>query len=92
MLARTELPEVFVNSQTAHSYGISDKTKVWIQGENGGINALARIDDAIMANTAFMYQGYWHKSGAVNFLTCERLTDMGEQAAFYEAFCAVTPA
>ena len=38
-----------------------------------------------------IYQGWWHKSGAVNFLTAERLSDMGEQAAYYDTFCRIEP-
>ncbi|HCY85065.1 MAG TPA: hypothetical protein DHV36_08020 [Desulfobacteraceae bacterium] len=92
MMDNTGLPEVFVSAHTAETFGLSQGIEVEVKGEGGTIKAVVKIDDAIMKNTAFMYQGYWHKSGAVNFLTCERVTDMGGQAAFYEAFCNLSPA
>ena len=36
-----------------------------------------------------MYEGWWHKSGSVNLLTTDYISDMGEQAAYYECFCRV---
>ncbi|MCG8616397.1 MAG: molybdopterin-dependent oxidoreductase [Desulfobacterales bacterium] len=87
----TDLPDIFVAEATAEKYGLSKGMTVEVHGENGRIKAIVNTDDSIMRNTAFMVQGYWHKSGAVNFLTRERVTDMGGQAAYYEAFCKLVP-
>jgi hypothetical protein len=37
-------------------------------------------------------QGWWHKSGSVNVLTSDRISEMGEQAAYYDCFVHVVPA
>lgn len=85
------LPKIRLCRATADKLGIRDQMKVRVMGENGEVKALAFLDEAIQKDTAFMVQGSWHKSGAVNFLTRERVTDMGHQAAFYDAFCSITP-
>ncbi|MCP4721841.1 MAG: hypothetical protein GY860_20465, partial [Desulfobacteraceae bacterium] len=65
--------------------------RVKVCGTKADIEAMVCVDDAIYHNTAFMYQGYWHKSGAVNFLTESRVSDMGGQAAYYDSFCTLHP-
>lgn len=92
MVNRADIPEVFLAAETAETLGLAENMAVEVRGEGGRIRARVKIDEAIMKNTAFMYQGYWHKSGAVNFLTRERVTDMGGQAAYYDTFCTLVPA
>ncbi|MCG8632839.1 MAG: molybdopterin-dependent oxidoreductase [Desulfobacterales bacterium] len=86
-----DIPVVYVNAETAARSGLGEGDRAEVRGENGSIRAIVKIDGSIIKNTAFIYQGYWHKSGAVNFLTCERVTDMGHQAAFYDSFCSLCP-
>ncbi|WDP86039.1 MAG: molybdopterin-dependent oxidoreductase [Desulfobacter sp.] len=86
-----KIPTVHIHSKTAARFKLNSGDKVAVKGENGQIEAVVECDDAVYENTAFIYQGFWHKSGAVNFLTRERLTDMGHQAAYYDNFCALTP-
>ncbi|WDP93067.1 MAG: molybdopterin-dependent oxidoreductase [Desulfobacter sp.] len=85
------IPDIHICFDTARQLNLSQKDRVRVVGENGEIAARVRIDDAVYKNTAFMYQGFWHKSGAVNFLTLERVSDMGNQPAFYDAFCRLVP-
>jgi anaerobic selenocysteine-containing dehydrogenase len=85
------LPTVRVNQKTACSLEIEECETVQVSTCQGALTARLRVDDAICGGTAFMHQGWWHKSGAVNFLTCAGLSDMGEQAAFYDTFCALSP-
>ncbi len=91
MMEITDIPKVHINGKTAARLNLKEGLRVEVSGENGKIEARVKIDEAIIKNTAFIYQGYWHKSGAVNFLTRERVTDMGHQAAFYDSFCSLCP-
>jgi len=83
-------PAVYVNQKTAQSLGIIGQEKVCISTRQGKVTARLVLDDAVCESTAFMHQGWWHKSGAVNFLTHAGLSDMGEQAAFYDTFCTLS--
>jgi len=85
------IPEVNIHPDTASRLELGQGDRVRVKGENGEIIARVIIDKAVYKNTAFMHQGYWHKSGAVNFLTRERVTDMGNQAAYYDNFCSLVP-
>jgi anaerobic selenocysteine-containing dehydrogenase len=57
----------------------------------GRLTATVRTDPGLPEDAVLIYQGWWHKSGAVNFLTDDRLSDMGEQAAYYDCFCRIEP-
>ena len=84
-------PAVYVNQKTAQEMGINGQKRVCICTRQGKVTARLALDDAVCDNTAFMHQGWWHKSGAVNFLTHAGVSDMGEQAAFYDTFCILLP-
>ena len=84
-------PAVSVNRKTAQDLGVIGLEKVCIATRQGKVIARLTLDEAVCDNTAFMHQGWWHKSGAVNFLTHAGLSDMGEQAAFYDTFCTLSP-
>lgn len=84
------LPGVHVNKNTAALFGIQESETVRISTRQGTLTARLVVDEAICDGTAFMHQGWWHKSGAVNFLTRAGLSDMGEQAAFYDTFCTLS--
>ncbi len=84
-----EKPVVRVNNKTALEFGLENRSDVRVESESSGIEACLIIDDAVCDDTAFIYQGYWHKNGAVNFLTRAALSDMGNQAAYYDTFCTI---
>jgi anaerobic selenocysteine-containing dehydrogenase len=83
-------PAVSVNRKTAQNFGIFGLERVCIATRQGEVTARLILDEAVCDRTAFMHQGWWHKSGAVNFLTHAGLSDMGEQAAFYDTFCTLS--
>jgi anaerobic selenocysteine-containing dehydrogenase len=87
----TGSPTVYVNGKTAQHFKVQSGDRVRVCGKKAWIEAVVCLDEAIYTNTAFMYQGYWHKSGAVNFLTESRVSDMGGQAAYYDSFCTLEP-
>lgn len=85
-------PTVYLHPESACAAGIQQNEQVRVVGRHGQIGAVVCVTDDVDKNTAFMHQGWWHKSGAVNFLTDDLLSDMGEQAAFYDSFCRVEKA
>lgn len=86
---REEVPMVHINEDTARMFGLVQGELVKVKGEVGNIYAMVKLDPSINNNTAFIYQGCWIKSGAVNFLTCDRISEMGGQAAYYDSFCTL---
>lgn len=84
-----EVPKVYVNRKTAQKMDVEKESYVFVKGESAQLKVILCIDDAICDGTAFIYQGWWHKSGAVNLLTNSRISDMGKQAAYYDSFCAI---
>jgi anaerobic selenocysteine-containing dehydrogenase len=87
----TGSPAVYINGRTAEHFNVQPGDRVRVCGKKAWIEAVVCLDEGIYTNTAFMYQGYWHKSGAVNFLTESRVSDMGGQAAYYDSFCTLEP-
>ena len=86
-----KLPILYINGETARQFNIFSKDRVNVCGKKKSIEAMVCVDEAIYENTAFIYQGYWHKSGAVNFLTDSRVSDMGGNASYYDSFCTLKP-
>ncbi len=84
-----DLPTVYINGQTAAQCGLVHGQKARVVGKNAAIETILVVSEDIIDNTAFMHQGWWHKSGAVNFLTDPVISDMGEQAAYYDSFCRI---
>lgn len=83
------LPKVYLNPEDAGVNDLKEGEIVQIKGYRGRIKAVLSVTKDIDKGTAFMHQGWWHKSGAVNFLTDDLLSDMGEQAAYYDSFVSV---
>jgi len=86
-----KLPILYINGKTAGRFKVQPDDRVMVCGKKASLTAMVCVDDAIYDNTAFMYQGYWHKSGAVNFLTDSMVSDMGDNAAYYDSFCTLKP-
>ncbi len=85
-------PLIYVNRNALNRCGLADGGAACVFSPRGKLTARVRRDDAVRDGVAMMHQGWGHKSGAVNLLTADRLSDMGEQAAYYECFCRVAPA
>ena len=84
-----DTPTVYLHPDTALALGLIKDDAVTIKGEAGEISARLSLDPAVHKNTAFMHQGWWHESGSVNVLVPSRLSDMGNQAAYYDSFCTL---
>ena len=84
-----ELPIVYLNRKTAQEFDVEKDSYLFVKGEKTKIKAELCIDSAICDGVAFIYQGFWQKSGAVNLLTKSLISDMGRQAAYYDSFCCL---
>ncbi len=84
-----DIPTAFVNEKMATDLNLEDGSDVVIKSKTGQIKVVLKIDNAICNGALFMHQGFWQKSGSVNCLTEDRVSDMGKQAAFYDTFCKV---
>lgn len=80
------LPEVHMSRKVYETWVNSDRVRVRSSvGELlGKVKVVDMPDDLIM-----IHEGYWHKSGAVNVLTQDAYSDLGEQAAYYDTFVEV---
>lgn len=85
----SEIPTAFVNEKTASGLKLGTDDKIVVSSSTGNLDAQLKIDNTICDNSVFIPQGYWHKSGAVNMLTQVRISDMGEQVAYYDSFCKI---
>ncbi len=84
-----ERPAAGVNEKTASAFDLRPDHDVMVRTKNGRLKAVLKIDNSICDQAVFVFQGFWHKSGAVNFLTEDGVSDMGRQAAFYDTFCTL---
>ncbi|MBU8910271.1 MAG: molybdopterin-dependent oxidoreductase [Desulfobacterales bacterium] len=84
-----EVPTVYLNRKTARKFAVQEEPYVFVKGRKAKLKARLCMDESICDSSAFIYQGFWHKSGAVNYLTDSRISDMGKQAAYYDSFCMI---
>lgn len=84
------LPTAYINAKTANDSSIVEKEIVKIQSKYGAIEAIVNVNNHIPYGAVKMNQGWWHHSGCVNLLTGSYVSDMGNQAAYYETFVNIT--
>jgi anaerobic selenocysteine-containing dehydrogenase len=85
-------PAAYLHPQTAEKEGLLGSEKIRISSKRGSIEAKAVISEMVSPDTVLVYQGWWHSSGAaVNNLTPDRLSDLGNQAAYYDCLCRIDP-
>lgn len=86
-------PRAYIHPETAEKESLSDGMQVIVSSKRGSIKLVVSISDRIPPDTVMVYEGWWHYSGAaVNNLTPDRITDMGNQAAYYDCLCRIDPA
>ena len=90
MASAKGLSTAHINSRTLEKQGLVAGGQAVVETANGRMDVIVREDDDIGDDIVMIYQGRWHKNGAVNFLTPDDISDMGEQAAYYDCFCSVT--
>jgi anaerobic selenocysteine-containing dehydrogenase len=84
-------PVVYANPGTLQRCGLRPDDRVRVCTPQGALRATVNSDDGVADAMVFIHQGWWHRSGAVNVLTNDGLSDMGEQAAYYDCFCRLEP-
>ena len=84
-----EQPPAFLHPDTLQKYDIKDGDTARLKSRRGELKVTARHDDHLAEDIIVVYQGWWHKSGSVNFLTSIATSEMGEQAAYYDCFCSI---
>jgi len=87
MGSKPGIPKAHVNPRTLGRQGLTHGSRAAVETEAGSLDVTVCADDRISDGIVMIYQGGWHKNGAVNFLTPDGLSDMGEQAAYYDCFC-----
>jgi len=90
MAAAEGPPTAHLNFRTLERQGLAPGTQAVVKTVLGQIEVTVHSDDNVGDDIVMIYQGGWHKNGAVNFLTSDGISDMGEQAAYYDCFCNLT--
>jgi anaerobic selenocysteine-containing dehydrogenase len=88
---RCEKPTIRLHPTQAEALGLDDGRPVELQSPVGRLAAVLRCDPAIPPGVVQVYQGWWQHSGAVNMMTLDALSDMGDNAAYFETFCRIVP-
>lgn len=83
------IPTVYMSENTLNKNKIKADEKIKIKSKYGVLEARLKVSPDIGDDTIMIYEGWWHKSGSVNFLTPDAISDIGEQAAYYECFCKI---
>ncbi|WP_291637918.1 molybdopterin dinucleotide binding domain-containing protein, partial [Clostridium sp.] len=82
-----EKPKAYISENTLKQQGFENNQLVKVKSKYGEIEAYLLISDIVGENIIMIYEGMWHKSGSVNMLTTDEVSDIGDQAAYYESFC-----
>ena len=88
---RRERPELYLNPEDAAERDITAGKPVTLESAQGRLAATARVTPRVPSGVVHIYQGWWPHSGAVNTLTVDTLSTMGDNAAYFETFCQVHP-
>ena len=87
-----DIPEAVVSPETLQTFHLEDGGCARVSSDRGNLLVRIRSDSGAAADAVTIEQGWWHKSGSVNVLTSDRISEMGEQAAYYDCFVHVAPA
>ncbi|MBF7097372.1 molybdopterin-containing oxidoreductase family protein [Alkalibacter mobilis] len=79
-----DIPVVYLNRA-----GFIDGQKVKVVSNYGELECKVKIDRSCLANVAYIYEGYWKKSGIVNSVTTDSFSNHGDQAAYYDTFVKI---
>lgn len=85
-------PTAHVHPRTVQRQGLAAGVPATVRSPLGSLRVTLHADERVAENVVMIYQGWWHQSGSVNVLTADRVSDMGEQAAYYDCFCRLEPA
>jgi anaerobic selenocysteine-containing dehydrogenase len=88
---RSDPPTAYVHPDDAVRYRLSPGRMVRVASPRGALAARLATDAGLLPGILKIHQGWWHRSGSVNRLTSDTLSDMGENAAYHESFCRIEP-
>jgi len=84
-------PKAFLPPGVLQAAGLSPGDSARLVSERGSLKVTVHADSDLPGDTVVVHQGWWHRSGSVNMLTADRISDIGEQAAYYDSFCRLEP-
>lgn len=85
------IPLAVVSPEVLKRFRLTDGGHAKVSSRQGSLMVKIRCKDDAAADAVTIDQGWWHKSGSVNVLTSDRISEMGEQAAYYDCFVNVEP-
>jgi anaerobic selenocysteine-containing dehydrogenase len=88
---RSDPPVASIHPEDAVRHDLVPDRTIRVVSPRGHITARLQTDAGILPGIIKIDQGWWHQSGSVNRLTSDVLSDMGENAAYHEAFCRIDP-
>ncbi len=81
------VPVVRINPSTASKAGTENNQRVRLVSARGSLVCSVALDPALQPGIVVLKQGTWLKNGAVNQLTSQSLTDIGQQVAYHDCYC-----
>ena len=88
---RSDRPVASLHPDDGADQGLTNGQTVRIVSARGQIEAILKLDAGLRPKILKIDQGWWQQSGSVNRLTADTLSDMGENAAYFESFCRIEP-
>lgn len=79
--------EAFVHPDELEQAGIAAGRRVRLVSGVGSLEVRIGADRRVRRGVVMIYEGWWQKSGAVNRLVAQGVSDMGSQATYYDTFC-----
>jgi len=86
---RSDRPVASIHPEEGFHHDLENNQLIRVISARGQIEAKLKLDNAIPRRAIKIDQGWWRESGAVNCLTADTLSDMGENAAYFETFCRI---
>jgi anaerobic selenocysteine-containing dehydrogenase len=88
---RSDRPEAGIHPDDGAGRGLTNGQIVRVVSAQGQIEVRLKLDAGVRPGILKIVQGWWQHSGSVNRLTGDNLSDMGENAAYFESFCRIEP-
>lgn len=83
------LPVVTMHPSTAEEADVTDGSIIRLTSSAGSLTCCANVDSLLQPGLLVLKQGTWKKNGAVNQLTRQVMTDLGEQVAYHDCYCQI---
>ena len=77
---------VYINKKMAKICKLHHDEPALMESEEGKIEVLVEIDDAVCDNVVMMYAGWWKKHGNPNWIIKSGISDIGGQVTYNETF------